>query len=162
MCGCPVSGYQASYRESESEHVFATGHASSVACSRGRSDASRRPRRCGSNSARVRRRRVEYERTSREARRSPASRPSGASASRRYDTRPAYYLLIAIRFAFWLRAGSGRSAPSPIRDRPVPGGKLSVDRILPAARDVLRSGAQRFTTGTKPCYCFVHDTATVL
>ena len=80
MCGCPVSGYQASYRESESEHVFATGHASSVAGSRVRSDAppttaSMRielpPLESG----------VEYERTSREARRSPASRPALRAAT---------------------------------------------------------------------------------
>ena len=112
-----------------------------------------RPRRCGSNSHRS----------------SPASSTNGQVEKRggvpRADQRfaplhrPAR-VLIRIRFAFWLRAGS---APSPIRDRPVPGGKLSVDRILPTARDVLRSGAQRFATGTRPpCYCFVHATATVL
>ena len=104
-----------------------------------------------------------------ELRSSPASSTNGQVEKRggvpRADQRfaplhrPAR-VLIRIRFAFWLRAGS---APSPIRDRPVPGGKLSVDRILPAARDVLRSGAQRFATGTRPpCYCFVHATATVL
>ena len=86
MCGCPVSGYQASYRESESEHVFATGHASSVAGLRVRSDA--RPT---TASMRIElpplESGVEYERTSREARRSPGE---PTSASRRYTARPAY------------------------------------------------------------------------
>ena len=100
---------------------------------------------------------VEYERTTGQV----EKRGGVPRADQRFAPlhRPAR-VLIRIRFAFWLRAGS---APSPIRDRPVPGGKLSVDRILPAARDVLRSGAQRFATGTRPpCYCFVHATATVL
>ena len=159
MCGCPVSGYQASYRESESEHVFATGHASSVAGSRVRSDA--RPTTAsmgGSNSHRS----------------SPASSTNGQVEKRggvpRADQRfaplhrPAR-VLIRIRFAFWLRAGS---APSPIRDRPVPGGKLSVDRILPAARDraEIRSATLRnryITTAmllfcTRHGYCFVNHT----
>ena len=98
---------------------------------------------------------VEYERTSREARRSPSSRPALRAA-----TPPGPRIN---PYSFCILASPAGSAPSPIRDRPVPGGKLSVDRILPAARDVLRSGAQRFATGTRPpCYCFVHATATVL
>ena len=104
---------------------------------------------------------VEYERTSREARRSPSSRPALRAA-----TRPGPRIN---PYSFWRILASRRVSPEPDpRSSRRPGGKLSVDRILsigilPAARDVLRSGAQRFATGTRPpCYCFVHATATVL
>ena len=110
MCGCPVSGYQASYRESESEHVFATGHASSVAGSRVRSDASHDRVDAGSNSHRS----------------SPASSTNGQVEKRggvpRADQRfaplhrPAR-VLIRIRFAFWLRAGRSPE-PDPRSSRP--------------------------------------------
>ena len=107
MCGCPVSGYQASYRESESEHVFATGHASSVAGSRVRSDASHD--------------RVDADRTptARVRRRVRTDKSRSAAESRRADQRfaplhrPAR-VLIRIRFAFWLRRPGQPRARSAI------------------------------------------------